>query len=371
MVYEPFNRTLNGTRIIIDEAPTLVCPSCTSRYTPDPLKIILEQIAAEAKRRHTPLVRTRRKKEVSQARFNFCRDVELKYDANDCKYIPGLVGLANEGFLTPVYFNKRVLHKYMEFDEYRIDISSNTYGTILHKDWQLSFGLNRNKKLFAWLGDLDTLPLNEQQYFLSENIESDHDVASEFYSAQREAVFTDIANENRLLQERSNLDHECSKIGVKLFRYNKDITEILGNLIRPVNWNPKGVIHVVNTLNKLCVESINAQSLKKEILKLDKHSDIGNLRGLKLLQKWIELRSPNINAREVLKPFFVLYDFRTVLDHEMEEQSERQIVASCYTRLGVVDGNYELLYEELVKQITDSYNRLTKSLRKIESSHSR
>jgi hypothetical protein len=65
-------------------------------------------------------------------------------------------------------------------------MSGNTHGTIFRKDdTDLNFGINRNERVFCWLGDLKKIPKREQQYLLLYNVDSDHDVASEFYAATR------------------------------------------------------------------------------------------------------------------------------------------------------------------------------------------
>lgn len=366
MEYRPFDQTVDGIQLILDEAPLLVCPSCNNQFNPDLLKMILKQIVAEAKRRGTPLVQSKRKKELSDKRFNLCRDVQFKYDANDCKYIPGLEGpLSEEGFFTPVFFDRKVLHKYLSFDEYRIDIAGNTYGTIFHNDdsWYLSFGINRSGKVFCWLGDLEEkIPQKERHYLLSENVESDHDVASEFYAAQREAVFTELSNESKLLKARSSFEELCkSKFKLRVFDYEKEEYEILGEIVRPVNWNEKGVIHIVNCLTKLCVEAIDNKLLKVKIMALDKELDLKEMGGLKLLEKWIELRSKKLDAHDIMKPFFILYDFRIILDHKLSNGEAKKKLDFCYERLGITKSkNFETLYDKMIEEITKSYLKLQK-----------
>ena len=365
--YRQLNQDIDGVQMILADAPILICPACKSEFLPDLLRILLKDNAEKGKKMNMkkPVFRGGFPTSSRDGRFELCKDVSFRYDSNDCRYISGLFSqCAIMGFFTPVFFNKRVLHKYMAFDEYRVDMASNTYGTIFHDDWQISFGINRNDKVFVWLGDLDEIPSSEQSYFLSENIESDHDVGSEFYAATREAEFTDFSNENKLLNERSNFDKSCNDLGVKIFRYEKDTYEVLGDLIRPVNWNEQGIIHVINTLNKLCVESINNDSLKQDIKKLNKSIDTTNWGSMKLMQKWIELHCSDIDSKEIMKPFFVLYDFRIVFDHEMKKQDEEEKLDFCYERLGITNKNYESLYDEIVKQMTDSYNKLTIALEK-------
>lgn len=367
--FKKFDETVDGIHIIIPDMPILVCSSCGEEYQPNWTKGFVQWIVEESKTRGTTLCKGK-KREAYKIRYELCKDVNFKYDASDCKFIPGLQsGFTKEGFFTPVFFDRKVLHKYLSFDEYRVDIAGNTYGTIFHNDnhWYLSFGINRNGKVFCWLGDLEEkIPQKERQYLLSENIESDHDVASEFYAATREAKFAELSNESALLKARSSFEELCkSKFKFRIFDYEKDEYDILGELIRPVNWNEKGVIHIINGLTKLCIEAIHDDALKKEIRSLDREFDMKEMKGLKLLEKWIELRSKTLDAHDVMKPFFVLYDFRIVLDHKMSENKIKEKKESCYNRLEIKEKkDYESLYDKLIKQMTDSYNVLSNKLSK-------
>ncbi len=362
--YKPFDQTVKGIHIVSNDMPILVCPSCKSEFQPDWTKLFIMWIVEESDKRGTKEFRGTKKKNT--VRYDICPELNFKYDSDDCKIIPGLQSdFAKEGFFTPVFFDRKVLHKYLSFDEYTVDIAGNTYGTIHYENGHyLSYGINRNGKLFCWLGDIEEkVPEKERQYLLSENIESDHDVASEFYAAQREAEFADLSNESVLLQERSRLEQLCnSKDKFKIFDYAKDKYELLGELIRPVAWNEKGVIHIINCLTKLCVEAINSKELRTEIKKLDSKTDLKEMKGLKLFEKWIKL-STKLDAKDVLSPFFVLYDFRIFLDHKMDEGEIKMKLDFCYERLGIkTDRNFERLYDKLIEKMTHSYSITTSAL---------
>jgi hypothetical protein len=243
-------------------------------------------------------------------------------------------------------------------------MAGNTYGTIYHNNWALSFGINRNGRVFCCFGDLEEIPKNELQYLLSYNVDSDHDVASEFYAATREAEFGELSNESKLLKARSEFEALCeSRYRFKVFYYKRDDYEILGKLVRPVNWNERGVIHVINILTKLCVEAIHTDSLRVKIRKLDGNFEMEDMKGLKLLEKWLQLRTQKLDAHDVMTPFFVLYDFRLFLDHEMSDATAEKIINSCYERLDIdKDRKFEKLYDKIVECITKSYSIITTNL---------
>jgi hypothetical protein len=83
--------------------------------------------------------------------------------------------------LTPVYFNKQLLTRYVYDARFKCEFASATYGTIYADKWLISFGINKQGAVIAWLGDISHLPIRERFYWLVENIPSQHDYASEFY----------------------------------------------------------------------------------------------------------------------------------------------------------------------------------------------
>ena len=79
-------------------------------------------------------------------------------------------------------------------------MASDSYGTIQLPDGSyFPFGVNRRGEIIAWLGDIDLLPIDEQHYLRSENIESTHDIASEFYDSQINVVFSAPSKEQQII----------------------------------------------------------------------------------------------------------------------------------------------------------------------------
>jgi len=114
---------------------------------------------------------------------------------------------------------------------------------------------------------------------------------------------------------------------------------------------------VINSLNKITTESFNSIRIKEEIKKLDSNFKTNGLGSLKLLQKLIQLKFPELNTEEIMKPFFVLNDFRLVLDHRID--NPKKILDSCYRRMGIIENkNLETLYDALFKEITNSFTQL-------------
>jgi len=351
-----FQQTIDGIKIEVEQLPTLICPSCDKKHLSQKTRMFLKWVIEESKKKSE--IRFYSPKYVIDKRYEFCKDVNFLYDPMDYDHIPGLMRPWDDGALTPVFFKKTVLHKFLSDDNYTVTLGSNTYGTIYHPHGYISFGINRNGKVIVWLCDLDELPLEEQHYFRSCNVESDHDVCSQFYDAQIEGKWPEHSQERQLLMKKEEFEKGCKEnFNLKISRYTDDIDEVLEKIQRPVLWNEKNVMYVINSLNKITTESFNSIGIKKEIEKLDSDFETNDLGSLKLLQKLIQLKFLELDAEEIMKPFFVLNDFRLVLDHRIDDP--KKVLDSCYERMGITENkNLETLYDALFKGMTDSYIKL-------------
>jgi hypothetical protein len=110
-------------------------------------------------------------------------------------------------------------------------------------------------------------------------------------------------------------------------------------------WNDNGISHVINNLNKICVEAINVDALKHKLQILDPTLHLSNLGGLKLLEHVIRLGLPMLNSRDLMTPFFVLYDLRLIADHLIVGKKKKQMITACTNRLKLINGRYD--YEDL------------------------
>ena len=95
------------------------------------------------------------------------------------------------------------------------------------------------------------------------------------------------------------------------------------------------------------------------VLNKDK-SKSKNPGSLKLLENLIDNNNPKLDASKIMNPFFVLYDFRIILDHRHSKNNEKQKIESCYERLNIPVNydNFEIFYNKLLEEITQSYSKL-------------
>jgi len=355
-----FDETIEGIHIYFDKLPFLVCPTCSEVYFPFRTKILLRGIIEEAKRRCVNRHKGTRRENASKQKYNFCKKVDFDYDSSDYDYIPGLIRPWRDGAITPVFFDRKVLQKFQTDPDYSVTLGSNTYGTIYHPHGFISFGINRNNRVIFWLYDLDKLPENEQYYLKSFNIPSDHDLGSDFYKAQIEVEYGELSNEKKLFEKMKSLNKNCQEnTGIQIFR-NIDEDKI-EKVIRPIYWNEDNLSPVINSLNQICTESINVSDIKTDIEKKESSFDISGLKGLKLLQKWLQVIFKEIDAENIMKPFFVLYDLRKVFHHDTGNEKQ-EILKSCYDRMKIPsDKGLESLYDALIKELTNSIDTILHS----------
>lgn len=355
-----FEEVIDGVNVRIDELPMLVCPACSHTYFTLRTLLMLSQLVENAHEKNNhEIILT--KKNFSQTKFQYCQKIDFNYDPTDYYHIPGLVRREMNGALTPVFFKKKILQHFRSDPDYSVDQVSDTYGTIYHGDqWYISYGITRGGKVICWLYDLDQLPEDEQQHFKAFNTASDHDIASEFYAAQIGAEITPPTAVYEIFSQLNSINQATmKKFNVELFKTpNPDRQE---SASRPIFWDKDNVLPVVNSLHQVCIESIRPHVLKPEIKKKDNKFVFAKLGGLKLLDKWIQLYCPNLDSSSIMKPLFVLDDFRKIVDHDTGSDEER-ILEYCYERMAVSKKNFENLYDSVVKGISNSFDEITKSL---------
>lgn len=327
-------------------------------HFPDKTKKMIAYFVGEAKENDKPGI-VLSPKNLEHKRFSFAEKYDFLYSQVDYEYIPGLIRPWDDGFLTPVFFNISVLNKYSQHPDYKLDLFSETYGNISFGDeWIVSFGVNKSNKVILWLGDIDTLPDNEKYYLRSENIESDHDIQSEFYDAQIDVQFSDPSKQSRTFHLRKDLnDSVLQSLSFDIYMLKGEVGEVMSNLHRPVFWEDKHVGPVIESFNRIFVESINNKAIKADIKRVNSSADTKNKGSLKLFQLWLEERLGCENASGLMCPFYVLYDFRIITCHLQSSEKRLETLKSINTRLGIDEENtdYELIYDAIISMLSSSY----------------
>lgn len=270
-------------------------------------------------------------------------------------------------FSCSCFFDIAVLNKYSQHPKYELELFSETYGTIRNdsESWGIQFGINKAKKVILWLGDISKLPETEIHYLRSENIESDHDIHSEFYDAQITIIPSAISKLGALVEKRNTLIEQVKKeYDFSLYILDGEISETLKNLEKPVFWEEKHISPVIESLNRIFVESLNSSQIKTELLKIDSNSDIKSKGGLKVFQMWLESFVNEDEAKKIMCPFFVLYDFRVISSHLFSKEKRTKILSSIKSRLELESkDDFEVIYESLLSALSESYPQLLNTIK--------
>lgn len=356
LAFADFHEDVSRVDIIVTGLPVLRCPICGCDHLPDRSRHLIIELHRQATETGAPTVRLARRKLSEDYRFT---NVPFLYDPDDYRHIPGLERPSNEGFLTPVFFNRNVLLKYDTAPGYRVRFASTSYGEIVaDESHSFCFGINRNGKVVMWLGDIAELPEAEQYYLRSENVESDHSIGSEFYDGQIECIFTEPTEENRLFALRSQFIEACFKrFGEKIAHLDEEVVTLALSFNAPVVDTPKERRHVADTLNKIYVESIDNAALGSLLKKVG--VDAKSLGSLKRLQALLETIANGADIPAILSPFFILYDLRVAYSHLTSDDRATEILKTVTSRLGIdpAAGLIEI-YRRLSGTLAASYEEL-------------
>lgn len=354
--FPEFHEEVSGVDIQIIGLPELFCDKCGSGSLPDDSRFAVIFLHEQATKCGSKSVNITRNK--TNQNFGFTK-VPFIYDSDDYKYFPGLKRPFDEGFLTPVFFKREVLLKYDSSPTYCLRFASTTYGEIRQgNEFSMAFGLNKNGKVIMWLGDVARLPVNEQYYLRSENVESDHSIGSEFYDGQIECKFTDHSKEDNLFQSRSKFLESCfNRFGKKLAHLDEEVFEMALGFNGPIVDTEKERRHVADTLNKIYIESFDNKVLGEVLSSLGGNPE--KLGSNKRLQAILESIAGEEDVSGIMSPFYVLYDLRVVYSHLGSKDGSDKRLQYVKERLSL-DESAQLheLYDAVVVQLSASFHRL-------------
>jgi len=326
-------------------------------FLPDDSRFAIIYLHEQATKKKSDVVNVTRNKTKFDYEFT---NVPFIYDSDDYKYIPGLKRPFDEGYLTPVYFNREVLLKYDASPTYRLSFASTTYGDMRQgDDFSIPFGVNKNGKVIMWLGDIARLPETEQYYLRSENIEPDHSIGSEFYDGQIEAKFTEHSKEDTLFQKRSVFLEECfNRFGVKVAHLDKEVYDLAISFNAPIVDTEKERRHVADTLNKIHLESFDNNALGQILKNFSlEPKKLGSIKRLQLTME--QIANPK-DVSDIISPFYVLYDLRVAYSHLGSKEGNEKKLKFVRERLRTSkDAGLLEIYNVLIEQLNISYEKFT------------
>lgn len=313
-------------------------------------------------------------------KFDYCQDQDYKYDHKDYYNIPGLCydeEHSVEGFLTPVYFDRKALIYFISVPDFEVDIFSETYGHIGKKDpdgvyvydWDVPFGFNSNGKLVFWLGDLNYMDTQSQTILKGFNIESDHLIIdSEFFQAQMNCIFSKPIKEKQiLLNKDSFISNIKKKYNIDLAHLDEECSAHAKNIKRPLVFTEQSVSGVINAFDKVLVEGFNVGQLRVlyEILYSESERDTKykswqSIRLIKeILLKFCEQIEDAIDVEMLISPLYILHDYRIYLDHLLSMDKQESTKAHIVATLGVQNfGEQEAIYSEEIDRLNTLFQYL-------------
>ena len=309
-------------------------------------------------------------------KFEYCQETDYKYDHKDYYNIPGLCydeKHSIEGFLTPVFFDRKALIYFISVPDFEVDIFSETYGHIGKKDpegiyvydWDIPFGFNSNGKLVFWLGDLNYLDTQSQAILKGFNVDSDHLIVdSEFYQAQMNCTFSKPIIEKQILMNKDSLiSNVKKKYNIDLAHLDEECSEHAKNIKRPLVFTEQSVSGVINAFDKVLVEGFNVGQLRVlyETLYIESERDdqYRNWQSIRLIKeillKFCDEIGNTIDVEKLISPLYILHDYRIYLDHLLSKDKQENTKAHIVATLGVQNfGEQEAIYAEEI----DRLNRL-------------
>ena len=264
--------------------------------------------------------------------------------------------VGSNGYLTPVYFNKHLLIRYLYDSRFYCDFISETYGEIGNGDFSINFGINKNGSVIMWVGDImQKIPQKEQFYLLVENIEPEGDANSEFYEAQINADFTEPPLEIQTLNavEKLNSAFE-SKFSCFLYK-ERSIEERIDEARRykRILMNDTDDFkRFITELNEIINESTNNIALRALLTSKGVEFEKGS-KGNKLLEKVYSCVLSDAN--NLIAPFFLLYDLRLWAAHTGKDD----VLADATNKLGLPKhSEFKQILDALLASILQSSEKL-------------
>lgn len=368
------NRTLHFSELLV-----LCCINCGDKCLPEYSKQLIDgayKTMVEQSQLMGEFTSTHYKQ-----KFEYCEEIDYNYDHKDYYNVPGLCydeEHSKEGFLTPVYFDRRALIYFISVPDYEVDIFSETYGHISKidpegvyvYDWDVPFGFNRNGKLVFWLGDLNYMDNQSQAILKSFNIDSDHLIVdSEFFQAQMNCVFSNPIVEKQILINKDNfISNTKKKYHVDLAHLSDECSEQAKNINRPLVFTEQSVSGVINAFDKVLVEGFNVEQLRVLYEKLyaesERDSQYGKWQSIRLIKeiliKFCDGIDIEIDIEKLISPLYILHDYRIYLDHLLSKDKQESTKAHIVATLGVRNfEEQEAIYIEEIGRLNKLFQYLS------------
>ena len=191
-------------------------------------------------------------------------DEEIEFTCNEAE-LANYFGANPDAphFLTPVFFDIKVLDKYKNDPRNYVVNDSNIS---FLSEWSIPFNINKERKVSVWLGDLGRIPFEEQKYWRTFNIKPEGKMDSKFVDRQIRGIWTYASRiESKLVPSLNRFNAMIKEqYGDVIFNVLSDADkEIYNTFMIPTNYSIPEYQSFLMKLSKLTAESINVKLIKK------------------------------------------------------------------------------------------------------------
>lgn len=229
---------------------------------------------------------------------------KIKYSCDESK-LANSHGKNSESpiYLTPIFFKKEVLDKYYnEPSKYSVEDGYLSFGST----WGIPIDNNQIDCIMVYLGDLGELPYEEQQHWRMHNILLNGEISETSFKRDFLAEFCSPSEPALFFKEKFGVFNKKwrEKFGWDLFKtLNPEDEHNLKSLKIPKN-EQKEFDEVVLSLNKILIDSLNVEEMKKGI-SFEKED-----KSISILEKYLKQKH-KLNNSQMFKFSRNLYNLRS------------------------------------------------------------
>lgn len=225
-------------------------------------------------------------------------DEEIEFTCNE-NSLANFFGsnLGAPHFLTPVFFDIKVLEKYKNDPRnYVVDDSNISFLS----EWSIPFNINTERRVSVWLGDLGRIPYEEQKYWRTFNIKPEGQMDSKFLDRQIKGIWTDSSRiESKLVSSLNRFNTIIkARYDDVIFNVLSDADkEIYNTFMLPINYSVPEYQSFLMQLCKLTCESINTKLIKTVV---EKDYEIEAMSRGSISQLGVFLKFTKIDEKEMI-----------------------------------------------------------------------
>lgn len=336
-----------------------VCLKCGAYYLPHNTSHLVASAYSQAIEQNQMSVEFWRKD--YRERFDYCVEHDFLYDHYDYYNIPGLAfdeEHSQPGFLTPVFFDKKVLQQFMLDDDYRVHLGAETYGEFRNEaEWSVPFGINLNGKVVFWLGDLSYMDDVTLARIKPYNVDSDHKlISSEFYAGQMCCIWAQPNREYRIYEQRNKLYFLLkSKFNIDLDHLPEETKQQISQYDKPLIASSKTLPSTVGVLHQVLIESVNISEMQKLYCTLlsPNTQNYKEMKSIKLYEGLLQtIVKSQDQVKEIIAPLYLLNDLRIVYDHLLPQDERNKRKANVENSLGITTFDESRIYDVLLNRLS-------------------